>query len=71
MDFGYDFGVGEVEAFVVSLQFLRNGGKTLVPVILLPEAVALDHGTHRPVHHEDFFSVEFTIAVHSSYHKDK
>ena len=48
-----EIGLGEAQQVVVALEQRLGSGKTGAPIVFLGEAMALDHGTHRPVDHED------------------
>ena len=53
MDALDDVGPRQDEQVVVALQVVRMVAEALTAVVRLGERVALDHGAHRAVQHED------------------
>jgi hypothetical protein len=53
MDGPDDGGLSQGEKVVVPLEIARPGRKAVSPVILLTETVALDHGPHGAIQHQD------------------
>ena len=52
MDFFDYFRMGDVQAFIVSLQFMRIFWETFMEVFLC-QIISLNHGTHSSVEHQD------------------
>ena len=48
-------GAGQRQQVVVTLEVVRPVGETLTAVLVLAQAVGLNHGTHSTVEHQDAF----------------